>query len=99
MLIFSILAAVCAVYYGVTLDMSMREGSEGSNAFLASLVRTVLQLLPFVVCGGVQYWKLAQAGAAGSKLWLAVIGTAVGAPIAGIIVMLIVVFALFSKSP
>ena len=99
MLIFSILAAACAVYYGVTLDMSLREGSEGSKAVLASLVRTVLQLLPFVVCGAVQYWKLAQTDAAGSKLWLAVIGTAVGAPIAGIIVMLIVVFALFSKSP
>jgi hypothetical protein len=99
MLIFAILAAACAVYYGVTLDMSMREGSEGSNTFSASFVRTVMQVLPFVACGAVQYWKLAQTGVAGSKLWLAVIGTAVGAPIAGIIVMLIVVFALFSKSP
>jgi hypothetical protein len=99
MLIFSILAAACAVYYGVTLDMSLREGSEGSKAVFANLVRTLLQLLPFVACGAVQYWKLAQTGAAGSKLWLAVIGTAVGAPIAGVIVMLIVVFALFSKSP
>ena len=99
MLIFSILAAACAVYYGVTLNISMHEDSAGSNVLLASLVKRLLQVLPFVVCGAVQYWKLAQTGAAGSKLWLAVIGTAVGAPIAGVIVMLIVVFALFSKSP
>ena len=99
MLIFSVLAAACAVYYGVTLDMSMRDDFGGSNAALATLIKTVLQLLPFVVSGAVQYWKLAQTGATGSKFWLPVIGTAVGAPITGVIVMLIVVFALFSKAP
>jgi thiamine transporter ThiT len=99
MLIFAVLTTACAVYYGLTLDMSMREGFAGSNAILASVIKTFLQFLPFVACGAVQYWKLAQTGAGGSKFWLAVMGTAVGAPIAGIIVMLIVVFALFSKSP
>lgn len=95
MLIFSILAAAWAVYYGVTFDISTR--TEGAAA-LPDILRFVLQLLPIAVSGGVQYWSLSQAGAAGSRLWLPVIGTAIGAPIAGGFLMLIAAFALFGKS-
>jgi ABC-type molybdate transport system permease subunit len=98
MLIFSILAVACAVYFGCTLELSMRF-AEGTKAPLVQVLMTLGRLLPVVVCGAVQYWKLAQSGVTGSRLWWAVAGTAIGAPIAGIILMLIVVFALFSKQP
>ena len=99
MLIFAILTVACAVYFGVTLDLNLGAGTGGAKTLLASLIKTLLLLLPFVASGAVQYWKLSQGGVSGSRLWLAVAGTAIGAPIAGIILMLIVVFALFSKSP
>lgn len=99
MLIFSILACVCAVYFGVTFEFFVRLSTEGSNTPLIQFVQNLGRLLPVVVCGAVQYWKLTQGGATGSRLWWAVAGTALGAPIAGAVLMLIVVFALFSKSP
>jgi hypothetical protein len=98
MLIFSILACVCAAFFAAALEFDLRSG-EGSKTPLSVLLDTLGLLIPVIACGAVQYWKMTQSGATGSRLWLAVAGTAVGAPIAGVILMLIVVFALFSKSP
>ena len=99
MLIFSILACACAVLFAATFEISVRVSSETTQTPLGFMLKNFGWLIPVIVCGAVQYWKLAQSGATGSRLWLAVAGTAVGAPIAGMVLMLIVSFALFGKSP
>ena len=97
MLIFSILACACAVLFAVMLDMS--SGSEGEKTLLAQIIQRVGLLIVVLACGAIQYWKMTQGGATGSRLWWAVTGTAIGAPIAGIVLMLIVTFAIYGKTP
>jgi hypothetical protein len=97
MLTFAILTCASAAYYAATFEMSLRFG-EDHKTFLAQVIQIVAGLIPFIVCGVVQYRKLAQDGVVGARLWLGVTGTALGAPIAGMVLMLIVSFALFSKS-
>jgi hypothetical protein len=97
MLIFSILAGACALYFAVALEISMRFAEENGKTLFVRVIETIALLIPVIACGAVQYWKLAQSGEAGSRHWFAIIGTALGAPFVGCVLMLIVVFALFSK--
>jgi hypothetical protein len=99
MLIFSILTCACAAYFAGTFEFFARSTPDGIKSTLMATLETVGRIAPIIICGAVQYWRLTQTGATGSRLWLPVAGTAIGAPIAGAILMLIVVFAIFGKTP
>ena len=99
MLIFAICACAFAAYFAGALHFNLGFSGESVRTPLARVIQRIALLAPMILAGAVQYWKLEQSGASGSRLWLAVTGTAIGAPIVGIIVMLIVVFAIFGKTP
>ena len=99
MLIFAICAGLFAVYFAGALHFKLGFDGAGVRTSLGRVIQRLALIVPMIVAGAVQYWQFRQSGATGSRLWLAVIGTAIGAPIVGIIVMLIVVFALFGKKP
>jgi hypothetical protein len=99
MMIFWILACACAALFAISLHSSLLSADESSKTMLARLIEAFGLLILVVACGAIQYWKMTSTGATSAKLWLAVAGTAIGAPIAGIVLMFIVSFALASKSP
>jgi len=98
MLTFAILTCASAAYFAGTFEFFLRLGGDNGKTLLVRVIENLAGLIPVMACGVVEYRKLTQSGAAGSRLWWPVTGMALGAPIAGFVLMLIVVFALFSKS-
>lgn len=97
MRLFALLTVACAVFYASTYELFARLTSGPNKTALVRAIEMFAWLIPVIVCGVLQYRKLAQDDAAGVRLWLSVAGTAFGAPVIGFFLMLMVAFAIYGK--
>ena len=97
--VFLILVCACAAYIAGVMEITLRLGFENSKARFAPFIKILLLIIPVSACAAVQFHESTRRAVSAPRLWLEVAAAAIGAPLLGAWLMLVVSFILFSKSP
>ncbi|MES2957696.1 MAG: DUF3601 domain-containing protein [Pseudomonadota bacterium] len=95
--VFVLLAAACAAYTVGLLTVSLPPADDPDAANASALLMALVWIVPVLLCGAVQFRESRARAVTGSRLWVQVAAVAIGAPIAGVALALITIFALFGK--
>ena len=82
----------------IVLWTSFGFGYEDGTTLFQVLVQILVWLVPAVGCAAVQFRQSKLGAVSGPRLWFHVAGAAIGAPLVGMWMALILIFVLFGKS-